>query len=150
MQIGMCRCWASAEEALVPLERTTSWQSNARVYLAIAYVRGKRVDDAKQIIARALKADNLREFTLRRWLRNIPRYSSPENVARLQLMARCAPGTDNPRRAPHCLQQCPPENAIRPIVGIQQTRHASLSSWKDSSTLDARAVRSARPSLFII
>ena len=141
MQIGMCRCWASAEEALVPLERTirlnprspqlsglkveygrtlllldrtseatstleplvtwnlaadtpsdadgtsTSWQSNARVYLAIAYVRGKRVDDAKQIIARALKADNLREFTVRRWLRNIPRYSSPENVARLQLMA---------------------------------------------------------------
>jgi TolB-like protein/class 3 adenylate cyclase len=141
MQIGMCRCWASAEEALVPLERTirlnprspqlsglkveyartlllldrtgeatsmleplvtwnpaadtpsdadgtpTSWQSNARVYLAIAYVRGKRVDDAKQIIARALKADNLREFTVRRWLRNVPRYSSPENVARLQLMA---------------------------------------------------------------
>ena len=66
---------------------STSWQSNARVYLAIAYVRAQRVDDAKQIIARALKADNLREFTVRRWLRNIPRYSSPENVTRLQLMA---------------------------------------------------------------
>ena len=141
MQIGMCRCWASAEEALVPLERTirlnprspqlnglkveyartlllldrtgeatttleplitwtsgtdtssgddgtsTSWQSNSRVYLAIAYVRARRVDDAKQIIARALKADNLREFTVRRWLRNIPRYSGPENVTRLQAMA---------------------------------------------------------------
>ena len=142
LQIGMClRCWASAEEALLPLERTirlnprspqldhlkveyarvllmlgrtgeaittleplvtwnldtdtpsgaddtsTSWQSNSRLFLAIAYVRAKRVDDAKQIIARALKADNLREFTVRRWLRNIPRYSSPENVTRLQLMA---------------------------------------------------------------
>jgi adenylate cyclase len=141
MQVGICRCWASAEDALAPLERTirlnprspqlnglkveyartlllldrageaastleplvtwnsapdassdpdggvVSWQSNARVYLAIAYVRGKRVDDARQIIARALKAENLREFTVRRWMRGIPRYSSPENVARLQRMA---------------------------------------------------------------
>ena len=37
--------------------------------------------------SRALKADNLREFTVRSWLRGIPRYSSPENVTRLQLMA---------------------------------------------------------------
>jgi TolB-like protein/class 3 adenylate cyclase len=141
MQVGICRCWASAEEALAPLERTirlnprspqlnglkvefsrtllllgrtgeatsmleplvtwnpagdtfsdadgttTSWQSDARVYLAVAYVRDQRVDEARQIIARALKANNLREFTVRRWLRNIPRYSNPENVARLQLMA---------------------------------------------------------------
>ena len=50
-------------------------------------MRAQRVDDAKRIIARALKADNLREFTVRRWLRGIPRYSSPENVTRLQLMA---------------------------------------------------------------
>jgi adenylate cyclase len=139
---NMClRCWASAEEALLPLERTirlnprspqldrlkveyarvllmlgrtgeaiktleplvtwnpdtntpsdadgasTWWQSNSRVFLAMAYVRAQRVDDAKQIIARALKSDNLREFTVRSWLRGIPRYSSPENVTRLQLMA---------------------------------------------------------------
>ena len=142
LQMGTCLpCWASSEEALLPLERTirlnprspqldrlkveyarvllmlgrtgeaittlepfvtwnldtetpsgaddtsTSWQSNGRVFLAIAYVRAQRVDDAKRIIARALKADNLREFTVRRWLRGIPRYSSPENVTRLQLMA---------------------------------------------------------------
>jgi adenylate cyclase len=137
----MCRCWASAEEALLPLERTirlnprspqvdrleveyarvllmldrtgeaittleplvtwsldtespsdadgtsTSWQTDLRLFLAIAYVRAQRVDDAKQIIARALKADNLGEFTVRGWLRGIPRYSSPENVTRLQQMA---------------------------------------------------------------
>jgi TolB-like protein/class 3 adenylate cyclase/tetratricopeptide (TPR) repeat protein len=137
----MCRCWASAEEALLPLERTirlnprspqlghlkveyarvllmlgrtgeaittleplvtwsldtespsdadgtsTSWQSDSRVFLAIAYVRAQRADNAKQIIARALKADNLREFTVRNFRRGIPLYSSPENVTRLQLMA---------------------------------------------------------------
>jgi adenylate cyclase len=137
----MCRCWSSAEEALLPLERTirlnprspqlsrlkveyarvllmlgrtgeaittleplvtwnldtdspsraddasTSWQRDSQLFLAIAYVRAQRVDKAKQIIARALKADGLREFTVRRWVRDIPRYSSPENVARLQLMA---------------------------------------------------------------
>jgi TolB-like protein/class 3 adenylate cyclase len=141
LQIGMCRCWTSPEDALLPLARTirlnprspqinslkveyarillmldrigeamaileplvawnddgattsgsdatpTSWQSNSRVNLAIAYVRVQRLDDAKQIVERALKADNLREFTVRRWLRSIPRYSSPKNVERLQRMA---------------------------------------------------------------
>src|SRR5262249_14931193 len=66
---------------------STSWQRDSQLFLAIAYVRAQRVDSAKQIIARALKADNLREFTIRNWRRGIPRYSSPENVTRLQLMA---------------------------------------------------------------
>jgi hypothetical protein len=141
LQIGMCRCWASAEEASIPLERTMrlnprspqidrlrveyarvllmlgrsgevittleplvtrnldtdspsgadnsppSWQDDSRLFLAIAYVRAQRADDAKRLIARALKADNLQEFTVRRWQRDIPLYSSPENVTRLQLMA---------------------------------------------------------------
>jgi hypothetical protein len=80
--------WNAAPDAASdPDGAPASWQNNARVYLAITYVRGKRVDEARQIIVRALKADNLREFTVRRWLRGIPRYSSPENVARLQRMA---------------------------------------------------------------
>ena len=112
LQIGLCRCWASPEEEIAPVERTIrlnprspqldglkveygrvllmlgradeavttlealvpltrnpdavldvddtlSWQAKARVLLAIAYVRVQRVNDAKQIIEGALKADNL-------------------------------------------------------------------------------------------
>jgi adenylate cyclase len=62
------------------------WQSYARLLLAIGYVRGAQFDDAKKTVAMAMKAENLREFTVWRWDQDIPRYSSPENVLALKHM----------------------------------------------------------------
>lgn len=61
-----------------------SWQNEARLILAIAYVRTDRMGDAHRVVEQALQIPTMREFTVQRFLRGIRLYDRAENVARLR------------------------------------------------------------------
>ena len=63
------------------------WQSYARLWLAVAYARTQRLEDAKRMAAQALRADDLREFTVRSWLRGFRFYHQRGNLDRANSIA---------------------------------------------------------------
>ncbi len=63
------------------------WQEFARLWLAVAYVRANRLEDAKRMAAQALQADDLREFTVRSWLRRFRFYNQRGNLSRANSIA---------------------------------------------------------------
>jgi tetratricopeptide (TPR) repeat protein len=67
--------------------QSPGWKSQVKLYLAIAYVRKSRLEEARRITSRALRMNDLREFTVRRWLRGIGSYWSAEDIARSRQMA---------------------------------------------------------------
>jgi rhodanese-related sulfurtransferase len=96
--------WGHTDEALEVLEpliawekedsaydadtgQSPGWMSQAKLYLAIAYVRKNRLEEARRITERALRMNDLREFTVRRWLRSIGSYWSADDIARSRQMA---------------------------------------------------------------
>ena len=52
------------------------WQSSAGLFLAVAYVRAHRLEDAKRMAALALQSDELRDFTVTNWLRGFRKLQS--------------------------------------------------------------------------
>ena len=145
-------------EPLVPQDRTNDsapradrasppqWQSSARLWLAVAYVRAHRLEEAKRMAEQALQSDDLREFTVGNWLRGFRSYSQRGNFFRASEMAYDLRVAGVPNHLDETVDSGVPSTAeLRDFADLSSPTPMSVPGGRTLLTQDVKALLANDP-----
>jgi len=158
------------DEALVMLERLVAedaaksdggsgippsarrWQSLAKLFLAVAYVRAQRIDNAKHMAKQALQSEEFVDFTVRNWLRQFTRfYNQRGNLSRAEAIAadmRLADVPDHPDETAD--SGVPPTKELRDFTLINTPTPMTVPGGRTLTTPDVAKLLSSSSELPLV